>query len=215
MTLSFPISHDLPLQTSYNLQSVCAKTPQLMQYHKINEHTTWPEFMTSFTQQHTNWTLMRQTSVLTKGNQWHARRQCPPPLLPVLPWPFLLLPVTFTSSTECRHLTVGLPTCLVPSGVWNVTFLYRYCSCILQRCPSHLNLPALITLDVSEMQCPKAFKNPYQVYLNCVHKIVCVYLYSCSPKWKIPNDPKNCTEIIKLDMYHETVQTPQSHNFSD
>jgi hypothetical protein len=52
-------------------------------------------------------------------------------------------PVTFVfkpSSTEFSHLTAGLPSCRV-----RVNFLQGFCPCILKRCPSHLNHPALST----------------------------------------------------------------------
>jgi hypothetical protein len=81
------------------------------------------------------------------------------------PWPLLQLltigpnPVTFclkfpTSvmfippSTESSHLIAGLPTCQVPSSLYRVNFLQRFSSCILKRCSSHLNHPALITFTM-------------------------------------------------------------------
>lgn len=57
----------------------------------------------------------------------------------------LLTPSIFRSSTESNHLP-GLPTRPVPSGLCNVRILQGSCSCILQRCLSHINLPALLTV---------------------------------------------------------------------
>ena len=59
-----------------------------------------------------------------------------------------LIPSIFRSSTESSHLT-GLPTRPVPFGLRNVRILQGACSCILQRCLSHINLPALLTVTIS------------------------------------------------------------------
>jgi hypothetical protein len=58
---------------------------------------------------------------------------------------FLMTSVFKTSSTESNHLTAGLPTRRVPSGLYRVNFLQGFCSCILKRCPSHLRHPTLFT----------------------------------------------------------------------
>jgi hypothetical protein len=42
-------------------------------------------------------------------------------------------------SAESRHLTAGLPTRRVPSGLCGVNLLQGLCSCVLSSCPSHLN----------------------------------------------------------------------------
>jgi hypothetical protein len=39
----------------------------------------------------------------------------------------------FKSSKELSHLTAGLPTCQVPSGLCRVNFLQGFCSCILKN----------------------------------------------------------------------------------
>jgi hypothetical protein len=59
-----------------------------------------------------------------------------------------LTPFIFRSSIEPSHLIAGLPTHQVPSGLWTVNFLQGFCSWILKRCPSHLNLPDLITFII-------------------------------------------------------------------
>ena len=53
-----------------------------------------------------------------------------------------LMPTFFrSSSTDSRHLSLCFPTRRVPSGLNRVSFLQGFSSCILKRCPSHLNLP--------------------------------------------------------------------------
>jgi hypothetical protein len=51
-------------------------------------------------------------------------------------------------STYPSHLALGFQTCRVPSSLCNVNTLQGYSSCFLKRCPSHLNLPILITPTV-------------------------------------------------------------------
>jgi hypothetical protein len=53
-----------------------------------------------------------------------------------------------TSFIETRLLMADLPTCLGRSVLSNVRFTQGSCSCILHMCPSHLNLPALITFAI-------------------------------------------------------------------
>jgi hypothetical protein len=61
-----------------------------------------------------------------------------------------LIPIIFrSSSSESSHLTAGLWTCSVPCGLWNVSFLHGSCSCILQMCLNHFNLPSLMTFTIS------------------------------------------------------------------
>jgi hypothetical protein len=61
-----------------------------------------------------------------------------------------LTPVIFRSSpAESSHPMAGLPTRRASSGVCRVDFLQRFCSCILNRCPNHLNRPTSITVTVS------------------------------------------------------------------
>jgi hypothetical protein len=60
-----------------------------------------------------------------------------------------LKPIVFkSSSTESSHPIAGLPTRWVPSGLYKVNCLQGFCSCILKRCPSHLNRPTLITFAI-------------------------------------------------------------------
>ena len=62
----------------------------------------------------------------------------------------LLMPMFIISpSTDSSTLKLGFPICQVPSGLKKISLLQRYSSCILQRCPSHLNLPIFNTLTTS------------------------------------------------------------------
>jgi hypothetical protein len=58
---------------------------------------------------------------------------------------FVMSIVFKSSSTESSHLTAGLLTREVPSGLCRINFLKGFCSCILKRCPNHLYHPTLIT----------------------------------------------------------------------
>ena len=60
-----------------------------------------------------------------------------------------LMSIFFTSSSpDSSHLNLGLPTRRLPFALRTVRFLQGSSSCILKRCPSHLNLPIFITLVV-------------------------------------------------------------------
>ena len=59
-----------------------------------------------------------------------------------------LTPMFFrSSSTDSSTLKLGFPIYQVPSGLRRISLLQGYSSCILQRCPSHLNLPIFNTLN--------------------------------------------------------------------
>jgi hypothetical protein len=59
-------------------------------------------------------------------------------------------PIIFKSSpAESSHLMAGLPTRRVHYGFCRVNFLQGFCSCILERCPSHLNRTTFITFTIS------------------------------------------------------------------
>jgi hypothetical protein len=62
---------------------------------------------------------------------------------------FLMAIIFRRSSIESSHLIAGLPTRPLPPGLRRVNFLQGFCSCILKLCPSHLNLPDLITFIFS------------------------------------------------------------------
>jgi hypothetical protein len=54
-----------------------------------------------------------------------------------------------SSSTDVSHLNLGFPTRRVPSGLISVSFPQGSSSCTLNRCPSHVNRPVLVTLTMS------------------------------------------------------------------
>jgi hypothetical protein len=47
------------------------------------------------------------------------------------------------------HLMGGLPLLVIFSGFVNVNFMHGFMSSDLNRCPSHLNLPAFTTFTMS------------------------------------------------------------------
>ena len=60
-----------------------------------------------------------------------------------------LKPMFFrSSSSDSLHLTLGIPTRRVPSGLRRLSFMLWPSYWILKRCPSHCNLPIFITLTV-------------------------------------------------------------------
>ena len=54
-----------------------------------------------------------------------------------------------SSLTSSIHLNLGLPTLLLPSGVFWYNLFTTLSSLILSTCPSHLNLPFFISVSMS------------------------------------------------------------------
>jgi hypothetical protein len=127
-----------------------------------------------------------------------------------------LKPIAFKpSSAESRHLTAGLPTRRVPSGLCRVNSLQGLCSCVLSSCPSHLNR---LTLPLS---------------LHLVHHIICI-VHGCTllliffsltlqPSWAlaaiqspdlftIGRTPWTCDQPVARPLpKHRTAQTQNKH----
>ena len=87
---------------------------------------------------YSSWWTLASTKIIL-----HSSRSCSLHL-------HFLSPMFFrSSSTERSHLNWGFPTRRVASGLGRVSFLQGSSFCILQGCPSHLNLPIFITLTMS------------------------------------------------------------------
>jgi hypothetical protein len=98
--------------------------------------------------------LLQKLSCCCVGDTVHSEPWPLPRLLsiglnPVFRLQFLSPIIFRSSSTEGCHIIAGLPTRRIPSGLWRIIFLQGFCSCVLKRCPSHLNLPDLITFIIS------------------------------------------------------------------
>ena len=74
------------------------------------------------------------------------------------------------SSTDASYLNFGFPKRRRPSGLISVSFPQGSSSCILQRCPSHLNPPIFITLTVSSSlhsaQARYSVLSPHTIIVN-------------------------------------------------
>lgn len=70
--------------------------------------------------------------------------------IPFLQAPQILRLVSpVSSSAKSSHLTLGLPTCQVPSALCRVNFLQGLCFCILKRCCSNFNHSTVIIFTIS------------------------------------------------------------------
>jgi hypothetical protein len=88
-----------------------------------------------------------------------------------------LTPIIFRSSSiESSHLIAGLPTGRVPSDLWTVNFLQGFGSCILERCPSHLNLPGLITFIISILLY-NWYNSRLYLYLHVLFSSISPYIF--------------------------------------
>jgi hypothetical protein len=92
---------------------------------------------------HNNWFYSLLQALIAPTMLFHWLRSC---ALFLHPW----IPRTRKSCSRLSsHLTKGLPACLLPSFLVNVTFLHGSVSLARYRCPNHLSLPAFVTLIIS------------------------------------------------------------------
>jgi gas vesicle protein len=98
---------------------------------------TFTEFF--FWHYSTRWTLASSKIALHCSRSYDLRLQ------------FLTPIFVRSSSTDSSRLSLGFPTCQLPSGFRTVNFLQGPSACILNRCPIHLSLHNFITLTFPEL----------------------------------------------------------------
>ena len=72
-----------------------------------------------------------------------------------------------------QHLNLGFPKSQVPSGFRRVNILQGSSSCILQSCPSHLNIPISITLSVTHNYISGYINGVAMSCYSCIYRMIC------------------------------------------